>query len=94
MDVKKLLNIKESAEIAGVDTNIIIDLIDCGDLCAVGSKKDLVRPCDLTNFIGDKPSERPVDFLGQQRYSSTHSILIEDITSAKKAGKQEEDVIE
>jgi len=94
LDVKKLLSIEEVAEIAGVDPATIADLIDCGDLCAVGSKKNLVRLCDLSKFLGEKPLEGPVDFLGKQRYLSTHSILIEDISEMEwndmeKNGKKE-----
>lgn len=94
MDIKTLLTINEVAKIVGVDTVIIVDLINCGDLCAVGSKKDLVRLCDLNKFLGQEPSDRPVDFSGQQRYPSSHSILIEDISEMEwndmeKKGKKE-----
>lgn len=99
MDTKKMLDIKNVSEIMGVSVNQVADLIQCGDLPAVGSNKNLVKSYDLAKFLGEEPAllqkeVRPVDFSGQQRYPLANSIKIEDITEKefekmKKTGTKE-----
>ena len=49
----KLLNLANVAEMLGVSLEDVKDLIDCGDLTAVGSNKNWVKSADLDKFIGN-----------------------------------------
>ena len=85
MELKNLYTLEKAAKILGVREMDVRDLIDCGDLLAIGSKKQFIRPGDLHKLLGLEPAslqneERLVDFSGKQRSNVPHSILVEDIS--------------
>lgn len=99
MNTPSILNFSQAAELLNVSIDIIENIVKSGDLPAIGTEKNLIKLCDINSFMGVisafvQNDERPIDFLGTQRYSLSHSILIEDITESewenmKKAGQNE-----
>lgn len=99
MNTEKILTVEKVAELAGVTPDVIIDLIENGDLLAFGSKKNMVRLCDLNSFLGQETTllqndNNAVDFSENQRYHPSHSIIIEDLSemewnNMEKTGKKE-----
>jgi len=93
------MKINDIKELTGLTDEEIMDLVSCGDLPALGSKKELFRLCDLNSLLGintetSQNTNLPIDFSGKRRSNQTHSILIEDITESewdnmKKTGKKE-----
>ncbi|MBU3101908.1 MULTISPECIES: tyrosine-type recombinase/integrase [Clostridium] len=96
---KLMYTLKETAEKLGADIEQVKDLIDCGELTAVGSKKELVKFVDLSRFINGEIAlveneERPIDLIGYQRYPHTNSNEIKDLSDEEwvimeKAGVKE-----
>lgn len=85
LKLKMFYSVKEVACLLDTDTETIKDLIDNGDLSVVGSEKNLIKLVDLKKFmygeeVFTKEVNRPIDFLGEQRYLPIHSIKIENIT--------------
>lgn len=83
---KQMLCIEEVSMQLGVDIETVKDLINCGDLKAVGSKKDLIMANELKRFIyGDinytENEKRAIDIIGNQQYHPNHSIVIEDLSN-------------
>lgn len=52
MSITKLMTLENVANVMGVTVTDVVDLINCGDLLAVGSNKQHVKPCDLNRFLG------------------------------------------
>lgn len=99
MNAPYILNFEQAAELLNVSSDIIKSIVESGDLPTIGTGKDLIKLCDINNFMGVNPAfiqneARPIDFTGKQRYIPTHSILIENISESewenvKKAGGKE-----
>lgn len=99
MNTPSILNFSQAAELLNVSIDIIENIVKSGNLPAIGTEKNLIKLCDINSFMGVKPAfvqndDRPIDFLGTQRYPLSHSILIEDITESewenmKKTGQNE-----
>lgn len=54
-DLKKnIFSVDEAANIVGVTKEVIIDFIECGDLAAVGSEKNLIKSSEMKKFIGEE----------------------------------------
>lgn len=88
MNTPYVLTFGEAAELLNVSYDVIENIVNSGDLPAIGMEKNLIKLCDLNSFMGGKPASlqnavRPVDFTGTQRYTPSHSILIEDITESE-----------
>lgn len=88
MNTPSIVNFSQAAELLNVSTDIVESIVNSGDLPAIGMEKNLIKLCDLNSFMGVNPAflqntVRPVDFAGIQRYTPSHSILIEDITETE-----------
>ena len=83
-----ILTLQEAAKILNVDLPTLNDLIQCGDLAAIGSNKQLIKKHDLDQFIGlSDPilyqNNSSVDFSLPQRYPTTCYSQIEDISESE-----------
>ena len=86
--MKAILTVQEAASIMEIELATLNDLISCGDLPAIGSNKDLVKKCDLEQFLGlsisnTQQSSLPVDFNSYQRYPTAYYSQIEDISESE-----------
>lgn len=99
IEVKNIYKLEEVADILDVDMDTVKDIIDSGDLIAIGKSKGMVKKVDLYRFINGEirlpeDGERPIDSIGNQRYPQHHSIEINDLTDKewdlmKKRGIEE-----
>lgn len=80
---KNIHTINEVAVILGITEDMVIDLIHCGDLPAVGSNKNLVKMCDLNKFIGIESAVPPVDNSSIQRSNIPCIIEVADLSESE-----------
>lgn len=95
----QMLTLDKVAELLGIGLDDVKDLIACGDLAAVGSKKNFVKSIDLNRFLGLGTEDISDDFqssiIPTQLFNEpAGQILIEDISESEwfiveKAGIKE-----
>lgn len=83
MAIRNILRLEDAAEMIGVDKDIVVDFIRCGDLPAIGSNKDMVKLCDIRRFLGveaaDHQNSYCVESSKSDRTDNLSPVLIEDI---------------
>lgn len=70
---KKVLSISEAAISIGVTNEVMQDFISCGDVIAVGSKKNMIKLCELNKFV-----EEPYDISFQANQNPQSDKLFRD----------------
>ena len=77
------LNIDEVINITGLSDVVIQDFVNCGDIKAYGSKKELFRLCDINNLMGETADNERLAIANSHERRSNIPCSIDDIKESE-----------